>query len=60
MPEVTSKNDTKAYLKRKRADYLQAGVKVVCIADPYKQTITVHQSSREPYVYNAGDVWKLE
>ncbi|MGE0759278.1 MAG: Uma2 family endonuclease [Pirellulaceae bacterium] len=58
--EITSKNDTKDYVARKTADYLQAGVKQVCIVDPFTNTITVHAQGKQPVVLTNGDVWRLE
>ena len=40
--EIRSKNDTKAYLDRKVADYLQAGVQIVWIVDPDANTVVEH------------------
>lgn len=50
--EVRSKNDSVAELEQKTADYLTAGVKLVWIVDPFKQTVTIHagQSSTEVLV----------
>jgi Uma2 family endonuclease len=57
--EVLSKRDTKAYVARKIEDYLHAGVKQVWIADPKKQTITVHVSGKKPRVFTTQDVLEV-
>jgi Uma2 family endonuclease len=49
--EVVSKNDTRAYTRRKVDDYLAtAGVGVVWAADPARRSITVHRAGRAPEV----------
>jgi Uma2 family endonuclease len=58
--EVLSKNDTKAYMARKVADYLQADVKQVCVADPYKRTLTLYESGKKPQILGVDEVWRLE
>src|SRR4029079_18706181 len=58
--EVVSKNDTKAYIDRKIADYLKVGAKQVWIADPEKRTLTVHQSDAKPRVLSESDTLTLQ
>lgn len=41
--EIRSKNDTRAYLDRKVADYLQAGVKAVWIVEPAESVVVEHR-----------------
>jgi Uma2 family endonuclease len=58
--EVLSKRDTKAYVQRKIEDYLQVGVKQVWIADPKKQTLTVHVARQKPRVFSVNDVLRAD
>jgi Uma2 family endonuclease len=46
--EVRSKNDTAAYLDRKVADYLKAGVQVAWVVDPSSKTVIEHRSNVLP------------
>lgn len=50
--EVASKNDTRAYFRRKINDYLQAGVAVVWIVDPAKRTLVEYRTGQEPVTYD--------
>lgn len=49
--EVRSKNDSHAYLLRKTQEYLDAGVKLVWIADPEYKTVTAYRKNREAEVF---------
>ncbi|HUY90207.1 MAG TPA: Uma2 family endonuclease [Pirellulales bacterium] len=49
--EVASKNDTAPYLERKENDYLQAGVRIVWVADPDAKTLTEHRPNAQPRVF---------
>jgi Uma2 family endonuclease len=53
--EVRSKNDTVAYLERKVADYLQAGVQVVWIVDPESRTVLEHRPGAAVKTFGAAD-----
>lgn len=48
--EVVSKGDTQPRLRRKVAEYLAAGVRMVWVADPGRRWVTVHRPGREPEV----------
>jgi Uma2 family endonuclease len=52
--EVRSKNDSRAELERKAAEYLSAGVAAVWIADPEAKTIGVHRAGSEPRIYSGS------
>jgi Uma2 family endonuclease len=58
--EIRSKNDTRAELERKAAEYLSAGVGIVLIADPDAKTIADHRSGAEPRVYLARETLALD
>jgi Uma2 family endonuclease len=58
--EVTSKNDTRPHVQRKVNDYLQAGVKVVWVADPSAGTVTEYQAAVEPAVHGQEETLTLE
>ena len=58
--EVQSRNDTAAYLQRKVADYLAAGVECVWVADPAQTVVTEHRNGMSPKVYRSGDILTLE
>lgn len=49
--EVRSKNDTIKEMLAKIADYLQAGVRLVWLIDPMKETVTAFRAGRKPTVY---------
>jgi Uma2 family endonuclease len=53
--EVRSKNDTQPEVDHKVNDYLQAGVRVVWVADPDKQTITAYRSGQPAQVITAAE-----
>lgn len=54
--EVLGRNDNRAELERKAADYRQAGVKVVWVADPFAKTIAIHRPAVAPQVLCEVDV----
>lgn len=58
--EVRSKNDSQAYLLRKAQEYLDAGVKVVWIADPENKTVTAHRKNREAEVFAEDTILRDE
>jgi Uma2 family endonuclease len=58
--EVVSKNDSQPKVLRKVADYLQAGVQVVWVADPAKRTVTAYRPGQEPQVYTEADTLTVE
>ncbi len=53
--EVRSKNDTQSEIDHKVNDYLQAGVRVVWVADPAAQTVTAYRNGQPPQVFTAAD-----
>jgi Uma2 family endonuclease len=53
--EVVSKNDTRAYTRRKVEDYLAAGVRMVWVADPIRRQITVYRPGCDPEVLGEDD-----
>jgi len=53
--EIRSKNDTKAYLDRKAADFLQAGAQLVWIVDPDTNTVVEHRPNAAPKNLTTAD-----
>jgi Uma2 family endonuclease len=53
--EIMSKNDNIAYMKSKVEDYLSAGVKVVWVADPIDQTVTLFRHQGELEILSEAD-----
>jgi Uma2 family endonuclease len=58
--EVRSKNDTKAYMSRKVADYLQAGVRLVWVIDPDNATVIEHRTGGVENTHKVGDELRCE
>jgi Uma2 family endonuclease len=58
--EVLSKNESRPYVARKVADYLEVGVKVVWLADPASRTITEHRPGKEPAVLGTEELLTVE
>jgi Uma2 family endonuclease len=58
--EVRSKNDTGPEVENKVRDYLKAGVSVVWVADPKRQTVTAYRRGRKPKVFAAADTLTVE
>lgn len=58
--EVRSKNDTKPYLARKVADYLQAGVQLVWIVDPEESMVIEHRAGGAPRALGMADCLQCE
>ena len=58
--EVRSKNDTQPEIDAKVKDYLKAGVRVVWVADPKKQTVTAYRRGRKSRVFAIGDTLTVE
>lgn len=54
--EVKSKNDSQAEMKSKVEEYLDAGVVVVWVLDPDRQTVVVHRSGIVPLTLTTSDV----
>jgi Uma2 family endonuclease len=44
--EVVSPWNTRAAVRRKTAEYLEAGINVVCVVDPQYQTVNLHYRER--------------
>jgi Uma2 family endonuclease len=58
--EVRSKNDTRAALERKGADYLQAGARVYWLVDPIQRTVTEYRPAAETRTYTEDDTLTVE
>jgi Uma2 family endonuclease len=58
--EVRSKNDTDNEVVEKVAGYLAAGARVVWVADPRQQTVTVHRPGQPLVELGAGDTLTAE
>ncbi len=58
--EVRSPNDTGPEVHDKVREYLDAGAKVVWVADPGVQTITAHRRDQEPQVFHAADTLAVD
>ncbi|MGV3723633.1 MAG: Uma2 family endonuclease [Actinomycetota bacterium] len=58
--KVVSKIDTRPYVARKVEDYLEAGVRVVWVADPDDETVTVHGAGAAPRVLRGDDTLTVE
>ncbi len=53
--EVRSPNDTQPEVDRKVNEYLQAGVRVVWVPDPERQTVTAYRNGQPPQVFTIAD-----
>jgi len=53
--EVRSPDDRRGDLNAKVAEYLDAGVRVVCVLDPGPRTATLHAAGQPPRVLGAED-----
>jgi Uma2 family endonuclease len=58
--EIRSKNDRRAYVDRKVADYLSAGAKLVLVVDPQSETIACHRSGTAPLTLSKPDELTLD
>ena len=58
--EVRSKNDTTPEVHAKAKHYLDAGVEVVWIANPFKQTIEVHRTNQAIATLSGMDLLTAE
>lgn len=58
--EIRSKNDTAAGIAEKVADYLQAGVQLVWVADPAAKSVTEHRPNSQPKVFGQTDTLQCE
>lgn len=58
--EVRSKNDTNTKVADKVAAYLAAGARLVWVADPRPQTVTVHRSGQPVVELGIGDTLTAE
>ncbi len=52
--EILSPSDTQEDLHEKVNAYLQAGVQIVWLLDPYDQTVRVYRPGQPPTFFNAG------
>lgn len=50
--EILSPNDTIEDINEKITAYLEAGIPLVWIIDPYRRTVTVHRPVAEPELFN--------
>jgi len=48
--EILSPSERAGTIRRKIADYLAAGTRIVWVIDPEKQTISVHRSVLSPRI----------
>lgn len=53
--EIRSKNDTLAYVERKIADYLKAGVRLAIVIDPEARTAALHRPNQPVVLLAASD-----
>ncbi len=53
--EILSKSNTKAEMKRKLAEYFQAGTRQVWLVDPRKRRVRVHTSPDQSVLLEEGD-----
>ncbi len=58
--EILSKNDNLAYMRAKVEDYLSAGVRVVWVADPIDETVTVFRHSVDPEILSEADLLRAD
>lgn len=58
--EVLSPPDRPAAVLRKVAEYLDAGVRVVCLLDPQNETVRLYFPDREEQLFSAADDLTLE
>ena len=54
--EVLSRSNTPAEMKRKREEYIRAGVRLIWIVDPATREVHVFAPRRKPVVLTAADV----
>jgi Uma2 family endonuclease len=52
--EILSPNDTLENTEEKIDSYLEAGVPLVWIINPYRRTVTVHQPGEKPVLFNSS------
>ncbi len=58
--EIRSKNDTRAALDRKTAEYLAAGVEIILVVDPDAKTIAEHRATASPRLHRESDTLTLD
>jgi Uma2 family endonuclease len=58
--EVRSPSQTTPDVEDKVNEYLQAGVRVVWVADPARQTVTAYRNGQPPQVFAAADTLTVE
>ena len=58
--EIRSKNDAKAEIEAKVAEYISAGVLQVWIVDPASETIAEHRPNLPPRTLGKGDALQCE
>jgi Uma2 family endonuclease len=58
--EVRSKNDSAPAMQRRVNDYLEAGVRVVWVADPEARTVTAYRPDTEAQVFHEDDMLTVE
>jgi Uma2 family endonuclease len=58
--EVVSPSDSASDVHDKTMEYLEAGVRVVVVVWPRRQTVSVHRADGESREFTAGDVVELD
>lgn len=58
--EIRSKNDTAIEINEKVTDYLQAGVRLVWVAEPANETVVEHRSGQVPKTLGKADTLECE
>ena len=58
--EVRSKNDTKPYIERKVADYLDVGAQLVWVVDPDKSIVAEHRPGATPNTLSRNGTLQCE
>ncbi len=53
--EVRSPTDRRGQIDEKTAEYLNAGVKAVCVFDPDDETVRLHRVGQAPQELTEGD-----
>ena len=58
--EVRSKNDTQAEIREKARRYVEAGTRLVWVADPNRRIVTAYRSGQEPRVLGVDELLTAE
>ena len=54
--EIRSRNDSAAYLRRKMAEYVEAGVRLGWLIDPFNRQVTIYRPGQEPEILEDPEV----